>query len=412
MSMRKISKIINLIVILALLTQCLFVFNPLSATATTTADEITALNKKIDEKKNTIKQLEDTIDKYNKSIKQKQLEATSLRNQLGILGDHIDKIKTDILLTEEKIKKSQLEIDFLKLSIKEKETVIDRQKIIIAKMIRDLNRGQDKNYLTIMLTNNTFSDFFTEIQQLETLQQDLGRSLKSLRLAKTDLETKKAAQEKVKAEYEKLKTDLVQKRLDLSDQTNVKESLLTQTVSSEWQYKTLVSSLRQQYQSIENEVRSYEREVQKKLAEKDKYSNVSPGALTWPTPSHYITSYFHDPDYPYRYVFEHSGIDIRASQGTPIVAAASGYVARARICSSASCYAYVLIVHTGNLSTLYGHLSKITVSADQYVNRGDIVGYSGGTPGTVGAGPFVTGPHLHFEVRASGIPVDPLGYLK
>ncbi len=410
--MRKFSKIISLVIIFTLLTQCFFVFNPLSATATTTADEITDLNKKIDEKKDKIKQLEDTINKYNQSIKQKQLEATSLRNQLSILGDHIDKIKTDILLTEEKIKKTQLEIDSLKLSIKEKETVIERQKTIITKMIRDLNREQNKNYLTVMLTNNTFSDFYTEVQQLETLQQDLGRSLKSLRLAKTDLETKKTEQDKIKADYEKLKTDLEQKRLNLSDQTNVKENLLTQTVSSEWQYKTLVSSLRQQYQAIENEVRSYEREVQKKLAEKDKYSTSGPTTLIWPTPSHYITSYFHDPDYPYRYVFEHSGMDLRASQGTPIQAAASGYIARARTCSAASCYAYVLIVHTGNLSTLYGHLSKITVSADQYVNTGDIIGYSGGTPGTVGAGPFVTGPHLHFEVRASGIPVDPLGYLK
>ena len=189
---------------------------------------------------------------------------------------------------------------------------------------------------------------------------------------------------------------------------------MAETRSSELTYKTLLTNLRTQYQQIEGEISSIEREVRKKLSElqgKNDQPEDTGTALSWPTQSRYITAYFHDTSYPYRNIFEHNAIDIRASHGTPVKAASSGYIARAKRCTLASCYAYVMIVHSGGISTVYGHLSQITVGEEQFVTRGDIIGYSGATPGTPGAGPFTTGAHLHFEVRKDGIPVNPLNYL-
>lgn len=129
----------------------------------------------------------------------------------------------------------------------------------------------------------------------------------------------------------------------------------------------------------------------------------------WPVDSRYVTTYFHDPNYLFRHMFEHPGIDLGVEQGTPIVAIQSGYVARAKM--SQKNFSYIMINHEKDLASIFGHLSNIYVKKGQYVAQGQIIGLSGGKIGTEGAGRLSTGPHLHLEVRLKGVPVDPLLYL-
>ena len=98
----------------------------------------------------------------------------------------------------------------------------------------------------------------------------------------------------------------------------------------------------------------------------------------------------------------HPGIDIGVPSGTAVHAAASGTVIW---CGWMSGYGnLVMIDHHNGLVTLYGHNTSIAVSCNQQVSQGQVVSYSGCTG-------FCTGPHVHFEVRLHGSPVDPLGYL-
>lgn len=98
----------------------------------------------------------------------------------------------------------------------------------------------------------------------------------------------------------------------------------------------------------------------------------------------------------------HPGIDIGIPEGTPIHAAAAGTVI---YCGWESGYGNLVVLdHHNGLATAYAHQSRIAVACNQSVNQGDVIGYSGCTG-------FCTGPHLHFEVRVNGSPVDPLGYL-
>jgi len=133
--------------------------------------------------------------------------------------------------------------------------------------------------------------------------------------------------------------------------------------------------------------------------------------LDWPTGGRRINYKFRDPKYPFKKIAEHEAIDIDASQGTDVKAAASGII-EVVIDGGADGYSYVVIKHNNTIETLYGHLSKISVKEGNAVKKGQVIGLSGGKPGTPGAGQYSTGAHLHFEVIVNGTKVNPQTYLK
>jgi len=99
--------------------------------------------------------------------------------------------------------------------------------------------------------------------------------------------------------------------------------------------------------------------------------------------------------------FAHSGVDITAPKGTPVLAAAGGTV---RISEWSAGYGNMVIIdHEDGFSTCYGHMMEIMVEAGQIVEAGEQIG-------TVGATGIASGPHLHFELRVNDEPVDPSGY--
>lgn len=124
-----------------------------------------------------------------------------------------------------------------------------------------------------------------------------------------------------------------------------------------------------------------------------------------------ITYGWHDPNYPYlNSVGEHTGIDIAVAQGTPVKSAGAGTVVN-MVNGSSEQASYIAISHGNGLITRYAHLSRLDVKVGDQVKQRDIIGLSGGKPGTPGAGPYSNGAHLHFEVLLNGASVDPEKYL-
>jgi len=134
--------------------------------------------------------------------------------------------------------------------------------------------------------------------------------------------------------------------------------------------------------------------------------------LAWPvSPAQGLTAFFEDSGYMAQFGVQHHALDIRAGQGSPIQVAADGVVTNIVYDEHSTKYAFIEVRHAKGVSTVYGHVSEVDVHIGDFVRQGMVIGKTGATPGTVGAGVRTTGPHLHFEVRQDGMLVDPLRYL-
>lgn len=397
--------------ILAKLFLIIFVFSlPLGMMAEDANDEIKALNKDIQAKQSEIEAIQEKQEVYSKIIAQKQGERASLSNQLAILENRLAKAELDIENTNIEIDRVGLEIKKVDLEIQDKDKKINQQKEHLTSVLQLIQRQDSSSLLEVLLLNNSLADFVNQVKYLEDINDEIGESLDALNQYKAQLKEQKDILVEKNRNLVSLKSQLEEQQDALSGERENKNYVIAQTKSSEAEYQRLLAAAKLEQEQAAAEIVSLEKAVRSKLSGiSGDTLEFNDNGLIWPVPRNVITATFHDPDYPFRYIFEHPGVDIRAGQGTTLRAAASGYVARAK--DAGMGYSYIMIVHGDGLATVYGHVSKIYVSEDEYVVQGQAIGASGGMPGTPGAGNLTTGPHLHFEVRLDGIPVNPLEYL-
>ncbi|KKR21448.1 MAG: Peptidase M23B [Parcubacteria group bacterium GW2011_GWE2_39_37] len=412
MKSSKIAKISSIIGLSLFLAVSIF-YQPVTVKGETAeqSEEIIELNRQIKEKREKAEDIQRRQELYNKQLENLQSQKMDLTNQISLLDNKIAKAELDIESTELDVDRTNLEIDKNNLDIEEKEKMIEKEREHVGVVLRLLYKQDNASALEILLLNDSFSEFMNQVKYLEDMNGEIGDSLKKLEKLKTDLEKEKLALDEKQKSLLKFKEELDSKKIALGTEKESKGNILLQTNESEQQYQSLVALAKQEQAQAAADIVSLEKLIRQKLSKQQniKLEENSTG-LSWPVTKNVVTTYFHDPEYPFRYIFEHPAIDIRAAQGSTIRASESGYVARAK--DAGLGYSYIMIVHADGLATVYGHVSKIYVKEDEYVTQGQAIGLSGGTPGTPGAGRLTTGAHLHFEVRLNGIPVDPLNYLQ
>lgn len=402
------------------------------ATVAPTDPSVLDLNSQIAERRKKIEELNQQAKAFEDTVRAKEGEVFSLTSQLSLLDTQASETKITIERTNAELDATQLETQVIGKKLEEKNAQIADKREQLSDLLRHLYRERQRSLLEVAVVDKSFAEFFSSIQFLTQIQADVQSGLDSLVALQQDLQVNQEELTNKQQELTEKKGQLQSQQESLDQQSQYKQDLVDQTQQSQQKFESLLDSIRNEANSVDAEIATLEDRVRKQLGEQNPNGDpkLGSGPLAWPVDSSIgISAYFHDQSYPFRCtsstqkscIGEHSGIDIRAAHGTPVHAAADGYVAIARrldwirnaagqIVSPA--YNYITIIHGDGISTVYGHLSSVKVVEDTYVKKGDIIGLSGATPGTAGAGLWTTGPHLHFEVRKDGIPVDPLGYLQ
>lgn len=406
--MTKIKLILIIFLIISFLNNYAFIFaqndNNINA-------EIKKINRQIQIQKNKIEKIKEQQQIYSQAIQEKHQEKATLNNQIVILDNRIVKAELDIENTEIELNRTNLEIQKVNIEIDNQNNNITTEKKHLTNILQLLQKQGRVGILEILLLNNSLVDFLNQLKYLEDINSETVNSLNKLKKYKIQLEKNKSDLDQKNQELIYLKQSIEEKLVALQNEQNNKLLLINQVQNSEKEYQRLLTQAKREQQAASADIVELEKSVRAKLNSYSKQKlTFNDSGLIWPVLKNVITAYFHDPEYPYRYIFEHPAIDIRAEQGTIVRAAASGYVARTKL--DGSNYGYIMLIHGDELSTVYGHISKIFVKEDEYVIQGQEIGLSGGLPGTPGAGRLTTGPHLHFEVRLNGIPVNPLEYLQ
>jgi murein DD-endopeptidase MepM/ murein hydrolase activator NlpD len=366
------------------------------------ASRIDELKEEITERSSQLELLQKEIDEYQNEIDKLGKKEKTLKNQIRRLNTTLKKLKTDIRITENKIETANLNIERLFIEINDKQNAITENKETLAETIREINDLDSRSLVEITLAHDNFSDFFNDLERLESFQKDINLTLQSLKALKNELESRKKEEQEEKANLKKMYGRLVDQKSLTGINKTKKDRLLKDTKNKESNYKKLLADRLKKKEALEREISDFEDQLRIEI-DPSSLPKAGAGVLAWPLDKIKITQYFGKTPFATKnpQVYNgggHNGVDFRASEGAPVKAAKSGTVVDTgntdTACRGVSYGKWVLIRHANNLTTLYAHLSLIKVSKGESVILGQTIGYSGDTG-------YTTGPHLHFGVFAS-----------
>jgi murein DD-endopeptidase MepM/ murein hydrolase activator NlpD len=364
--------------------------------------------------------LESQIKDLNAQIKAQKGDRTGAQDDLDAALAQLDAVRSDLAQAESKVQAVEASITDTESRLNRVQQELDELEIELADTrvrIRD-TRDQVVDQAVEMYMGGVPGLQSVVFEARDMTSAVIGLSyahelVQSSALLMNDLETLEVVEGKQKDAVEERKA-AVQDALDQlgtqrdeleADREQVDLKRQEAEAQAETQQK-LVNDINSQIRYLEAEKAQDEKDqaqIKAQIEAAQRRGGTAPSVLQWPVSGHRITSPFGWRVHP---IFGtkkmHTGIDIGVPYGTPIKAAASGTVILAQ--SYGGYGNATAIDHGGGLVTLYGHQSKIVVKVGQKVDAGQLIGY-------VGCTGYCTGPHLHFEVREDGTPVNPLGYL-
>ena len=349
------------------------------------------------EKKNQLHYQQSRLDTLNERER-------DLSRQLSDSQYDLQESRTALNNTVARLESAQARYEDIQIKLNVATKKYRRNQVILGQRLRDIYMQGDMGYLLVLLGSQSFTDFLDYSHYISIIVNRDYELLDEVRQLKAELTSQAQAAQEALVEMRKLRDDQAARGNKLSAIEKRRAGLLRDVQSQRDQVAQYVTELEGSTQELENKLHATLVKRQSHVR-----PHIPQKRRTWGT-GRFVTPAEGPITSPYGYrvhpIFGtlrfHSGIDIGAYYGSSILAADSGIVIEAGWIGGYG--NTVMIDHGGGYSTLYGHCSQLYVRIGQMVNQGEPIAAVGSTGNS-------TGPHLHFEVRINGDPVDPLGFI-
>ena len=375
-----------------------------------------------------------TIEKNKKKQEQMQIKnkinkeksnISNTENEKKSVSTDIENLDAKIQVTSAKISTLESEIVRLNKDIAENQEKLQEAQVNLSEntdalrmRLREMYKRGNVNYLEVILNSKDIEELLRNNEIISSIAR-ADREL--IEFIQEQIDTIKETEERLqidKAKVSASKAAVENERQSYQEAVDAKNNYMKVLESNLDLYKAEFEKAQSNWDALDSEIARLQKEItaQKKAEEAAArratrvHSNITVSSdprngqsYTWPLPGYYsISSPFGYRMHPILgYSKFHSGVDIPAPSGTPIVAAKSGTVIMSQLMSG---YGNVVMVDHGDTVTVYAHCSALNVGVGESVKAGDVIAFVGSTG-------LSTGAHLHFEVRVNGSPVNPLGYV-
>lgn len=340
-----------------------------------------------------LKLIQKELKTSQEKLQQTRQQQQDVLGKLVVITQELKKANRTLNKAKDKIQENESKIGQLVVELRKTETDLQQKSNLLQQRVVEAYKSGNIDNLDLLFASGSMSDFLNRLYYFEkVILQDANLVLgvkQDIQQAKVkrDTLTDKTRQIKEMAQV------IAEQKQKIAEDAEAKKKALEELKSREKEFEAKVEELQKSSRELEVLIR-------KKMLERSRVGTKvhGSGVMMWPLQGRLTLRY----GARHRIQGRHTGIDIAAPYGSPIVAADDGEVIFAGWWDG---YGKTVVVdHGKGRATVYAHLSRIYPTVGATVAKGQTIGLEGSTG-------YSTGPHLHFEVRINGTPVNPARYL-
>jgi murein DD-endopeptidase MepM/ murein hydrolase activator NlpD len=343
--------------------------------------------------------LSEDISAYSQRIRGLQGDIRSYAAREAKLQGSLQQKRAEVQRVDDRLQVAQDRLVRLRARLKEATDVL-------ATRLVEIYKDDEPDILTVVLESEGFADLLDRTAFLDKISAQDRAIVSRVRILKKETTTLANTLEELKGQKQAAASAILAHKNEVSQARAAVVERQNALAGARAKRRTVLASVRDSRSNLEGDLRALEKEqaaVQARIqgAQGGGSAGAGPikrgsGNLIWPVNGPVVSPF------GMRWGRLHAGIDIAVPNGTPVRASASGNVVIAGVVGGYG--NYICVAHSGSLSTCYAHNTSLGVSQGQSVKQGQVIASSGCTG-------HCFGPHVHFETRINGSPVDPMGYL-